>query len=148
MREWPKLDYNEAKPTIETLHRWLQIVGKLRLCKTPTTNHSWNTTLYVTSRGLTTSAIPMDDFNLTVEFDFLDHKLYFYDSLGRHYTMRLKNESVAEFYEQFQYALKIFEVTATFEPTPNEVMDATPLPRIGLTKHTIHIVPLKFFRPW
>lgn len=126
MRAWPKLDYYEAKPTIETLHRWLQIVGKLRLCKTPTTNHSWSTTLYVTSRGLTTGAIPLDDYNLSVEFDFLDHRLYFLDSLGRHYSMRLRNESVAEFYEHFQYALKIFEINATFEPTPNEVVDAIP----------------------
>jgi hypothetical protein len=126
MREWPKLDYLEAKPTIETLHRWLQIVGKFRMCKTPISNHSWSTALYVTSRGLTTSAIPIDDFNLTVDFDFLDHRLYMFDSLGRYYKMRLKNETVAEFYEHFKHALKIFEISSTFEPTPNEVIDAKP----------------------
>lgn len=126
MKEWPRLDYSEAKPTIETLHRWIQIVGKLRLCKTPLTNHSWNTTLYVTSRGLTTSAIPLGDANLTVDFDFIDHRLYLNDSLGRKHSMELKHETVAEFFGQFKNALNIFGVTPTFEETPNEVVDATP----------------------
>jgi hypothetical protein len=126
MSSWPKLEYSADKSTIETLHRWLQIVGKLRLCKAPLTNHSWNTTLYVTSRGLTTSAIPMGDFTLTVDFDFFDHQLNFFDSLGRTHTIKLKNESVAEFYERFKDALKIFEIAASFEESPNEVAEAIP----------------------
>ena len=37
---------------------WTQIVGKTRLALTPLENHWWNVPLYVTPRGLTTSAIP------------------------------------------------------------------------------------------
>jgi hypothetical protein len=124
--EWPKLNYSEWRPTYETLHRWLQIVGKLRLCKSPFSNHSWNTTFYVTSRGLTTSAIPLGDRNLTIDFDFLDHQLIFLDSLGKNFVMLLQNETVASFFERFQEGLRIMDVNPTFDPSPNEVMDATP----------------------
>ena len=41
---WPSLEYSDWKATYETLHRWLQIVGKLRLCKSPRINHSWGST--------------------------------------------------------------------------------------------------------
>ena len=56
--EWPNLPYTSWKATYETLHLWTQIVGKVRLNKSPWVNHSWHATLYVTSRGLTTSPIP------------------------------------------------------------------------------------------
>ena len=123
---WPELNYSKWKPTYETLHRWLQIAGKLKICKSPWVNHSWNSALYVTSRGLTTSAIPLEDRNLTVDFDFFNHEVIFQDSQGTNFVMLLQNETVASFYQRFMEALKIFDVTATFEKTPNEVMDATP----------------------
>ena len=123
---WPHLEYQDWKPTYETLHRWLQIVGKLRMCKSPWLNHSWNTTLYVTSRGLSTYAIPLGERNLTVEFDFIDHLLILKDSLGKNLSMVLQDEPVAAFYERFLDALKIIDVQITFNPAPNEISDATP----------------------
>ena len=45
--------------TRETLHRWTQIVGKVRLAQAPMLNHWWQVTLYVTPRGLTTSSMPV-----------------------------------------------------------------------------------------
>lgn len=44
--EWPELDFTEMQDTIETLHQWVQIVGKIRLKTMPWQNHSWHTTLY------------------------------------------------------------------------------------------------------
>lgn len=122
---WPKLEYSEWKSTYETLHRFIQIVGKFRLCKSPTCNHSWNSTLYVTSRGLTTSTIPIGENNMTVSFDFIDHLLLFEDSLGRRASMPLMSESVSSFYQTFMDTLSIFEVTTHFQPVPNELSDAT-----------------------
>ena len=55
---WPNLPLSEWSDTCETLHRWTQVVGKVRMALTPLVNHWWNVTLYVTSRGLTTSPIP------------------------------------------------------------------------------------------
>ncbi|MGD8607770.1 MAG: DUF5996 family protein, partial [Myxococcales bacterium] len=56
-RRWPEIPYDSWKDTSETLHQWLQIVGKYRLAQTPWLNHSWHATFYVTARGLTTSVI-------------------------------------------------------------------------------------------
>lgn len=123
---WPDLAYTEWKPTYETLHRWVQIVGKLRLCKSPWVNHSWGCTLYVTSRGLTTSAIPLGEKNLTVSFDFINHELTFEDSNGMSFVMVLQPESVSSFYTRFKEALKLFDVETDFLEAPNELMDATP----------------------
>src|SRR5690348_3133856 len=52
---WPPLPYADWRETCTTLHRWTQIVGKVRLALTPWINHSWQATFYVTVRGLTTS---------------------------------------------------------------------------------------------
>jgi hypothetical protein len=123
---WPVLEYADWKPTYETLHRWVQIIGKLRLSKSPSANHSWNSALYVTSRGLTTSAIPLGERNLTVEFDFLNHCLLFQDSLGKEAIIELKNESVASFYKRVKSTLSDMDISITFDEKPNEVMDATP----------------------
>ena len=55
---WPPLPLESWRDTSETFHLWTQIVGKIRLTQTPWINHTWNSTLYVTSRGLTTSPVP------------------------------------------------------------------------------------------
>src|SRR6266478_7445907 len=54
---WPSLPYEAWKDTRDTLHMWTQIVGKVRMELSPFLNHWWHVTLYVTPRGLTTSAI-------------------------------------------------------------------------------------------
>src|SRR5689334_23574109 len=75
INQWPELPLAEWKDTYETLHMWTQIVGKIRLRLTPLVNHWWNVTLYVTPRGLTTSAIPYDDRLFQIDFDFISHLL-------------------------------------------------------------------------
>jgi hypothetical protein len=143
---WPKLEYSEWKSTCETLHLFLQIVGKFRFCKSPTTNHSWSCAFYVTSRGLTTSAIPFGEFNLTVDFDFIEHKVVVQDSLGRTSQIPLLNETVSSFYTQFTDTLAIFEITPTFKPMPNEMKDAIPFAQ-DLTHRTYsRIEAFRFFQ--
>ena len=36
---WPELPYAALKPTADTLQLWTQIVGKVRLARTPWVNH-------------------------------------------------------------------------------------------------------------
>ena len=55
---WPELPIDSWEPTRDTLTLWLQIVGKIRIARTPLLNHWWNAPLYVTSRGLTTALMP------------------------------------------------------------------------------------------
>src|SRR5918998_6052939 len=84
---WPTLPFHEWKDTYATLHRWTQIVGKIRLVQSTWTNHSWHTTLYVTSRGLTTSPIPYETRTFQIDFDFIDHKFLIQASDGGVKTM-------------------------------------------------------------
>src|ERR687892_362832 len=72
---WPELPLAEWNDTLATLHMWTQIVGKIRLKLSPLENHWWNVPLYVTARGLTTSAIPYNDRLFQIDFDFIDHLL-------------------------------------------------------------------------
>ena len=70
---WPELPTASWRDTYATLHRWTQIVGKIRLTLSPWLNHSWHVTLYVTGRGLSTSPIPYAARNFEIAFDFIDH---------------------------------------------------------------------------
>jgi hypothetical protein len=124
--DWPALPYTEWIPTYETLHRWLQIIGKFKVRNTPWLNHSWNSTFSVTARGLSTNAIALDERILTIDFDFLSHKLIIQDSSGRFFEMLLKNESVSSFHARFLSALKSFEVDANFSGIPDECADVIP----------------------
>ena len=65
---WPELPYAAWKDTYATLHLWTQMVGKIRLVQTPWLNHSWHVVLYVSPRGLTTSAIPYGDRTFQLDY--------------------------------------------------------------------------------
>ena len=58
MDQWPELPLADWADTCATLQLWTQVVGKIRLAHAPLINHWWQVALYVTPRGLTTSAIP------------------------------------------------------------------------------------------
>ena len=96
---WPSLPYGEWKETYATLHMWTQIVGKIRLVRTPWINHSWHVTLYVTPRGLTTSTMAHGTRTFEIEFDFVDHRLVVAASDGATRELALAPRSVASFYD-------------------------------------------------
>src|ERR1700752_4405594 len=97
---WPELPTAAWRETYATLHLWTQIVGKIRLVRSPWLNHSWHVTLYVTARGLTTSAIPDGARSFEIEFDFVDHMLRISTSDGMRRQFALAGHSVASFYTQ------------------------------------------------
>ena len=72
---WPELTLSAWEDTRYTVHMWTQVVGKVRLALEPPINHWWQTTLYVSARGLTTSLMHATDRGVEIEFDFLDHVL-------------------------------------------------------------------------
>ncbi len=123
---WPKLPLSEWKDTYETLHRWTQIVGKIRLALAPFENHWWNTTLYINSRGLTTSAMPYDNTLLQIDFDFIDHNLLIYTSLGNKKTIKLESQTVSDFYKEIMYILAELDIYVPIWSTPVEIQDCTP----------------------
>src|SRR5204863_8080932 len=97
---WPPLAYAELKDTLHAVHMWTQVVGKIRLALTPLVNHWWNSTLYVTPRGLTTAMMPSGNDALQIDFDFVDHELVIVTSRGGRSSIPLAPMSVAHFYRQ------------------------------------------------
>ncbi|MCE3250469.1 MAG: hypothetical protein K0R41_4294, partial [Geminicoccaceae bacterium] len=118
---WPALPYEAWKKTCTTLHLWTQIVGKIRLAQTPWANHSWHVTLYVTPRGLTTSAIPYDQRAFQIDFDFVDHALLVRTSDGGAQRLPLAPRPVADFHDQLMAALAELEIRVRIHGSPNEV---------------------------
>jgi len=125
---WPELPYAAWKDTLETLHLWTQIVGKVRLALTPWTNHSWHVTLHVSTRGLITPPMPLDGRDLAIEFDFIDHVLWLRTSDGQFRQLMLRPVSVAEFYEDVMVALRELGVTVSITTMPCEIPDAIRFP--------------------
>jgi Family of unknown function (DUF5996) len=120
--EWPSLEWEQWKDTAETLHMYMQIVGKTRLALTPLQNHWWNIPLYLTARGLSTSAMPADGGRLLdIEFDFVSHELVCRTSDGEIRKIPLRPVPVAEFFEEFTRTLSSLGVSVKIHPMPVEV---------------------------
>jgi Family of unknown function (DUF5996) len=126
---WPPLPFAEWAETAATLHMWTQIVGKIRLTLTPWTNHSWHVTLYLTSRGLTTSPIPYGLHSFEIRFDLIDHKLSVEKSNGDSRILSLRTQSVAAFYRDVRSALADLDLIVNIHLLPNEVENPIPFDR-------------------
>jgi hypothetical protein len=120
---WPRLDWEQWKNTADTLHMMTQIVGKTRLMLTPLQNHWWNVPLYVSARGLTTSAMPCDGGLLEIEFDLHEHVLVFRTSSGAREEIALRPRPIAAFYATYMSTLAELGVDAKIWPMPVEVPD-------------------------
>lgn len=126
---WPALPFDQWKDTCVTLHMWTQIVGKVRLNLSPWINHSWHVTLYLTSRGLTTSPIPHGLNTFEMRLDFLDHELRILKSDGAIRVLKLQPQSVAQFYTAVRKALQEMGLTVKIDLLPNELPDPIPFDR-------------------
>jgi hypothetical protein len=123
MNSWPTLRFEEWKDTCATLHMWTQVVGKIRLAQTPLVNHWWNVPLYVSARGLTTSAMPYQDRIFEIEFDFIDHQLLIKCSDGAATSLPLRPQSVADFYAEVMSALSGLGIEIKIWTMPVEIPD-------------------------
>jgi Family of unknown function (DUF5996) len=123
---WPSLPLEEWKDTCATLHMWTQIVGKIRLEQTPVVNHWWNVPLYVSARGLTTTAMPYGADFFEMEFDFIDHQLEITTSNGITSAVALEPKSVATFYRETMDALKQVGIDVHIWRMPVEIPDPIP----------------------
>lgn len=123
---WPHLPLQDWASTYATVHRWVQIVGKTRLALAPMQNHWWQTTLYLSARGLTTSPMPYRERELELEFDFVDHALIARASDGETRSLALVPQSVAAFYASYLSMLRSLDIDVRLRSVPNELADATP----------------------
>jgi len=131
---WPPLRLDAWRDTYATLHRWSQIVGKITLALTPRVNHFWNVTLHLTSRGLITPTLVSGERALTIEFDFIDHRLVFRSSDGRVEAMALEPRTVADFYRGVMDTLRGLGVDVRIWTMPVEIYEDV----IPFEKDTLH----------
>ena len=124
---WPRLAYAEWKETLHAVHMWTQVVGKIRLALTPLMNHWWNSTLFVTPRGLMTSLIPTGNDAFQIDFDFISHELIIVTSRGGRCAIPLLPMSVASFYHHVLESLAQLGVPDPgILPVPVEVATVVP----------------------
>ena len=123
---WPTLPLEAWEDTRATLHMWTQIVGKVRLAQTPLVNHWWNVPLYVSAKGLTTTAMPYGSIFFEMEFDFIDHNLEIICSDGALRKIALRPMSVAAFYKETMSALDDLGLNVRIWKMPVEIPDPIP----------------------
>ena len=125
MSKWPDIPYKPWADTCAALHLYTQIVGKYRLARAPWINHSWQATLYLSGRGLTTGPVP-DGPGVEVAFDLIDHKVTASAADGRRGRIDLKPMSVADFHKAFTSLISDVGGDSAFHGAPNEVADPVP----------------------
>ncbi|MEM6803178.1 MAG: DUF5996 family protein [Bacteroidota bacterium] len=123
---WPVLNFEKMQDTLETLHQWIQIVGKIRLKTMPWQNHSWHTALYISAYGFSTHAIPYQGRIFQIDFDFEQHKLLISCSGSQRVSMDLRPMTVADFYMELFEHLASMDIEIKIHAKPNEMEPAIP----------------------
>jgi hypothetical protein len=112
MEMFPEIPYAAWADTRATLHRFLQVVGKIRLASSPRRNHWWNVPFHLTGRGITTRPMGTDPL-FAIDFDFLDHRLIISALDGQTVSFQLVGHSVATFYSQVLRGLDLIGAEVT-----------------------------------
>jgi hypothetical protein len=123
---WPSLPLSEWEDTYRTLHRWTQIIGKIRMTLSASLNHWWHVSLYVNSRGLTTGPIPYGGGVFEIQFDFQKHAIEISTSDGTAAVRPLQAESVAAFYRGIWECLASLNIAVSINLKPQEIASAVP----------------------
>ncbi len=118
---WPALPLEAWKETYATLHLWTQVVGKIRMELSPTQNHWWHVTLYISARGLTTSPIPYRGRIFEMEFDLIGHRLLVRANDGAEAAVPLQPMAVADFYTAVMDVLRAMEIKVRINTLPSEL---------------------------
>jgi uncharacterized protein DUF5996 len=128
--ELPPLPIDEWEATKDTLHLWLQIVGKVRLACSPPRNHRWPATLYVDVRGLTTRRMhSASGVTFQIDLDFVEHRLLVGTSTGAIESFALHDGlSVAAFDEELHATLRRLGIDLEISESLYGVPMTTPFP--------------------
>ena len=121
---WPSLPADDWADTLEILHLYTQVVGKIRMGYGPWLNHAWGVTLYVTPRGLTTGIVPYRDDAFEVRFDLIDSQLLIETASGAQETLDLGQSTVADFYAAVMGSFERLGMPVSIDPLPSEIAGA------------------------
>lgn len=124
---FPEMPLDGWRDTKNTLHLYLQIVGKVRLAMHPFVNHWWHVPLYVSPRGLTTRSIPNAGTSFEIEFDLKSHQLVITTSDGLREDFDLYDGlTVADFYSSVFANLSKLNIHPKIQPIPYEAPSTIP----------------------
>ncbi len=125
--DWPSLPYAEWEPTKQTLHRYTQIIGKVRMALIPPLNHWWHVTLLPATRGLTTGPMPYGDRYVEIVLDLLEHRMVVTSTDGRSRTVELTHRpACADVYEDLFGALEALDVQVEIHAEPFDLGESPP----------------------
>ncbi len=127
MELFPAMPLAEWQDTKATLHRFAQVVGKVRLAASVRRNHWWNVPFHLTGRGLTSRPMGKVDVGpiFTIDFDLVDHQLVLASVDGKVVSFPLYGRSVAAFYRDTLDALGTLGVDVRIDrPVPFDLPDA------------------------
>jgi hypothetical protein len=126
-QRWPSIPVAGWQETRDTLHLYTQVVGKIRMANEPLVNHWWNTTLYLSATGLTTSLMPHPTGpSFQIDFDLCAHRLDIATVDGARRSLPLEDRPVAEFHQAVMALLDDLGLSTTIWPVPVEIPDAIP----------------------
>ncbi len=132
--EWPAMPRAQWAATCETLHMYVQVVGKIRTALTRQEPQWANVPLSVSARGLTTNLIPYGPRAFQIDFDFIAHNVVINVSDATTRTIPLTPQrSVAQFYDDVMAALRALAIDVQIWTMPVEV----PNP-VRFTEDTLH----------
>lgn len=117
------LPYDEWRDTLETLHMWTQLVGKVQLALAPPVNHWWHVTQHVTSRGLTTGPLPHGARTFQIDLDLVEHNCRVVVLDGDGGQVPLRPMTVAEFHDALMAELDALGLDVQFWRQPVEVQN-------------------------
>ena len=133
---FPALPLAEWEDTYDTLHLYLQIIGKIRLKLFPKKNHWWHVPFTVSTRGLTTGPIPHGAFTFEMEFDLSDHVFTIRTSRGVTKTIPLQNGlSVSKFYQQVFAFLDDLGIAVKILAVPYDLPDISTDPFASIEQY-------------
>ena len=116
----PGLPLEAWAETKDTLHLWLQVVGKIKLAYMPPRNHWWHVTLLPHVRGLTTGRILVDETRrFEIGFDLVEHFVTITTQAGAQQRLELHDEiSVAAFDRELHAMLERLGLDVAIIETP------------------------------
>ena len=101
------LNYTDWQGTADTLHMYLQMLGKVKLMRCHQRPEWAHVRLYLTVEGVPTGIIPGDDSPFEIQANFMKHLVIFRNGNGKMVTFTLQDGlPVMEFYKQFMKGLE------------------------------------------
>ena len=129
MTDLPPLPLEEWEETKDTLHLYVQEIGKVQLATRAPQNHWWHVTLRLTPRGLSTGRLSHKGTHFHIELDFIDHRVVIQTDAGEVETIELRDGlAVADFHLRLMGALERLGIRPEIKTEPFGVPMKTPFP--------------------